>query len=94
MAIFPERDIDLHILSLVIADYLETLDLDDLSSDTFLIWDFEFSDCFIFSSCFSFHPFEFFRFFDHFLGYESELSSLVSKHIRLIFVRLYLLVES
>jgi hypothetical protein len=76
----------------MIADDLETLDLDDLSADTCLIFDLEFSDRFIFSSCLSFHTFEFFCFFDHFLRNQSEFSSFVGKYIGLIFVGLDLFV--
>lgn len=94
MTILPERDIDLHILSLVVADHLETLDLDDLPTDTFLIFYLEFSDCLILASCLSLHTLEFFSFFDHLLRYESQFSSLVGEHIGLVLVGLDLLIES
>jgi hypothetical protein len=94
MTIFPERDIDLHILGLMVADDLETLDLDDLSTDTFLVLDLELSDCLIFASRLSLHALEFFSFFYHLLRYESEFSSLVGEHIGLVLVGLDLLVES
>ena len=94
MTILPERDIYLHIFSLVVADDLETLDLDDLSTDTFLIFYLELSDCLIFASCFSFHTLQFFSFFDHLLRDKSEFSSFVGEHIGLVFVGLDLFVES
>jgi hypothetical protein len=94
MTVLPERDIDFHILSLVVADDLEALDLDDLSTDTFLIFYLEFSDRLIFASSLSLHTLEFFGFFDHLLRYESEFSSLVGEYIGLVLVGLDLLIQS
>lgn len=56
---------------MVVADDLEALDLDDLPTDTFLVFYLELSDRLIFASCLSLHTLEFFSFFDHLLRYES-----------------------
>jgi hypothetical protein len=78
----------------MVADYLEARDMYDLTTDTFLVRDFEVADGLIFTSRFSLHPFEFFRFFHHLLGYESQLSSLMGKYIGLIFIGLDFFIES
>ena len=94
MTVLPERDIHFHLFCLMVADDLEARDLDYLSTDTSLVFYFEFSYRLIFSACLSLHPFEFFCFLDHFLCDESELTTFMSKHIGLVFVGLDLFVES
>lgn len=88
MTIFPERDTGLHLCRLMVADDLKTRYPYDLTTDTFLVRDFEVADRLVFTSGIALHPFEFFRFLDHFFGDKSELSSLVCEYICLIFVGL------
>lgn len=68
--------------------HLEARNLDNLSTDTFLIRYLEISDSLIFTANISFICFQFFCFFDHLFRYGTELSSLMGKHICLVFIGL------
>lgn len=94
MTIFPERDTRVHLCCLVITDYLETTDSDNFSTDTFLVRDLEVAYRLVLASRISLHSFEFFCFFDHFLGDNSKLSSLMGKYVCLIFVGLDFFIEA
>lgn len=94
MAIFPERDTRAHLCCLVISYDLEARYAYDLATDPFLIRDTEVAYRLIFASCIALHPFEFFRFLDHFLGDETELSSLMSKDVCLVFIGLDFFIET
>ena len=94
MTIFSEGDIDGFLDRMMMTDDLETRDPYDLTTDTFLVRDFEIPYRLILSPHITLACFEFSSLFDHLLCYRSEFSSLMGKDIRLIFIRLDLFLES
>ena len=86
MSIFSESDTYFFFYWFMVFDDFEARDLDDLSSDSFLVWDSKISNSLIFPTDIAFHRLEFFRLFYHFFRYESEFSSFVSKDVGLFFV--------
>lgn len=88
MSILPECYSNLFFNRSMISDDLETRDFYDFSTDSFLIRDLEVSNRLIFTPDLTLTGFEFFGFFHHLLRDRSEFSSLVSKHVGLIFVGL------
>ena len=86
MAIFTERYIvHLHLTCLMMADHLYARYLDDRATDAFLVWYREVSYRLILSASLSDLTFHFFGFLCELLRDGSELTSLVSELIRLIF---------
>ena len=94
MTILSEGDIDGFLDRVMMTDDLEARDPDDLTTDPFLILDFELSYRLIFSTDITLARLEFTRFLDHFFGDRSELSSLMGEDICLIFVRLDLFLKT
>lgn len=86
MSVFSKRYRNFFFYGGVVFDDLETTDFYNFSTDSFLIWYNKVSNCLILSAYFTLVCFQFFSFFYHLFCDCSEFSSLVRKHICLVFI--------